>query len=315
MRTIRINFTDFWHPDTEEAIKAENPLYRMLSTRYQLEFSDTPDFLVYSCFGSAFVRHNCVRIFYTGENVRPNYDECDYALSFDYPVDERNYRLPHYGIYRGFESVTRPKDVEEILQAKTGFCSFVYSNVNATERNQFFQELSKYKRMDSGGGALNNIGYRVDDKLAFMKSYRFAIAFENSCYPGYTTEKILHAFQANAIPIYWGNPLVYRDFNPKAFINCHDYDSFDAVIDQVKRIDADEALYRQIIAEPCFVDNRLNQFVEPENILARFEAIFQAQGIVPVAQTRRGRWSAFKRRKYVRGTLYRTKKLFRTGRL
>ena len=77
--------------------------------------------------------------------------------------------------------------------------------------------------------------------------------------------------------------------------------------------DADEVLVRQYIEQSCFVDNRLNQFVDPENVLARFDDIFQAQGIQPVAQTWRGKLSAFKRRKYVRGALYRLNKLVSAG--
>ena len=33
---IRINFSDFWHPDTLAAKRA-NPLYRLLATRFDLE--------------------------------------------------------------------------------------------------------------------------------------------------------------------------------------------------------------------------------------------------------------------------------------
>jgi len=69
----------------------------MLSKYYELELTkDKPDFLLYSCFGYDYLKYNCIRIFYAGENVRPNFDECDYAFSFDYPITERNFRLPLY---------------------------------------------------------------------------------------------------------------------------------------------------------------------------------------------------------------------------
>ena len=42
----------------------------------------------------------------------------------------------------------------------------------------------------------------------------FTIAFKNDSYPGYTTEKIYEPMYVNSLPIYSGNPLVYRDFNP-----------------------------------------------------------------------------------------------------
>ncbi len=66
---------------------------------------------------------------------------------------------------------------------------------NSTKvRNNFFLKISKYKKVDSGGLALNNIGYIVKNKLEFIKDYKFTIAFENSSYSGYTTEKITDAF-------------------------------------------------------------------------------------------------------------------------
>ena len=69
-RQIHINFSDFWHPDTLEA-KLNNPLYKLLSQRFDLVICDNPDFLLFSSFGANFIRHSGVRIFYTGENVRP----------------------------------------------------------------------------------------------------------------------------------------------------------------------------------------------------------------------------------------------------
>ena len=75
-------------------------------------------------------------------------------------------------------------------------------------------------------------------------------AFENTSSNGYTTEKLYQPLQAFSIPIYWGNPLVVRDFNPKAFINCNDYDNdFDAIINRVKEIDKNPDLYLSILRE------------------------------------------------------------------
>ena len=72
---------------------------------------------------------------------------------------------------------------------------------------------------------LNNVGGPVADKLAFISEYKFVIAFENSSYPGYTTEKILDPFLVCSIPVYWGNPLIENDFNKMAFLNYFDFDS------------------------------------------------------------------------------------------
>ncbi|MHC4593983.1 MAG: glycosyltransferase family 10 domain-containing protein [Planctomycetota bacterium] len=282
-KKIKINFTDFWHSNTPEAIRT-NPIFMILSKKFELQLSENPDFLIYSCFGRNFLKYKCVRIFYVGENVRPNFDECDYAFSFDYPVTERNYRLPLYKLYGEFEELKREKKISEIMREKSKFCNFVYSKKRAKTRIDFFHKLQKYKKVDSGGKLLNNIGYLVDDKVAFLRQYKFTMAFENSCYPGYTTEKILHAFVADSIPIYWGNPWISRDFNPKSFINCHDYNSFDEVIERVIEIDNNDDLYIQYLKESPFNGNRENEHVNEANILRRFERIFSNNDIKLVAK-------------------------------
>jgi len=52
---IKINFEDFWHPNTTEAIQ-ENPIFRLLSKGFELELVENPDFLIYSCFGKRYLK-------------------------------------------------------------------------------------------------------------------------------------------------------------------------------------------------------------------------------------------------------------------
>jgi len=176
------------------------------------------------------------------------------------------------------------------MQSKTRFCNFVYSNPYAQTRIDFFLQLSRYKAIDAPGKCMNNMSaiaartYEItkewwgsdweQEKIEFLKPYKFTIAFENSSHPGYTTEKLIDAFAANTIPIYWGDPLVGTEFNPKAFINCHDYQDFDAVIKRIIEIDNDDDLYRQYISEPALLNNKQPEYLNEDSILDRFEAIF-----------------------------------------
>jgi hypothetical protein len=273
--TVRIKFTDFWK---EAQDLSRNPIYRRLDKAFDLELVDDPDFIVYSCFGHEYLKYDCIRIFYSGENVRPNFEECDYAFSSDYPVTERNFRMPLYGIFLNEQRIahlsdrTRGDDSHPPIPDK--FCNFLYSNPSARERIRFFKLLSRYRRVDSGGKVLNNLGYRVDDKMEFLKQYKFTIAFENSSWPGYTTEKLIQPLLAGSIPIYWGNPLVYRDFNPEAFVNCHDYDSFDEVVEQIRRIDTDDDLYRKYREAPAFPADGPRAGALESNVIDRFRQIF-----------------------------------------
>jgi hypothetical protein len=257
-KKIKIAFTDFWggfENNPTGMTNFDNVLYRMLSEFYDIEISNEPDYLFYSVFGNNHFNYkNCVKILYTGENKRPNFDECDYSLSFDYMDDERNLRFPlsaitlyETGNKDGFK---KDIDFDKIKSEKTEFCNFIFSNPNAQLRNMLFQELSKYKRVDAGGRVLNNIGYLVDDKLKFQSKYKFSIAFENSEYPGYTTEKLVHPKLVDSIPIYWGNPVVDKDWNTKSFINAYDFDNLLDLIDFIKEVDNNDDLWYKMLMEP-----------------------------------------------------------------
>jgi alpha(1,3/1,4) fucosyltransferase len=268
---IKLAFCDFW-PKFDPA---DNYFTRLLRQRFTVELSDHPQFVIFSTFGQSFRRFRCTRIFYTGENWRPDFWNCDYAFTFDHLDDARHFRLPVYGLFNDpGPLIKRDFDADRVLAAKTRFCNFVYSNPLCRTRNRFFHELSKYKPVDSGGRLFNNIGAPVADKLAFIKQSKFTIAFENDSQPGYTTEKLSEPMLADSVPIYWGNPLVERDFNPRSFISAHDWPGMAAVIDRVIEVDRHDDLYLELLRQPWLNGNRLNQYIDPENILAQFERIF-----------------------------------------
>jgi alpha(1,3/1,4) fucosyltransferase len=282
---IRIDFIDFW----PGFIKTDNYFFHLLSKQYTVEFSDNPDYIIYSCFGEEHVKYKCYRIFYCGENLRVNWNACDFAISSDYLQDERYYRLPHWILYGGGKDLIKKNiQPESVLQSKTGFCSFIVGNHLATKRIDFFNKLSVYRQVSSGGRFMNNTGriYSQSDKMEFVQQYKFTIAFENSSFPGYSTEKIFQAMQGNSIPVYWGDPLVGKDFNTASFINYNDYGSDEAVIEKIKTIDQDDNLYYKMMLEPWYVNNELPAGVREENVLAFFNKIFSSFGrFTPVGKT------------------------------
>lgn len=274
---IKLMFTDFWFDLTLENIKTSF-IYQLIEQAFEIEITATnPDAVIYSCFGFEHLKYSCPRIYYTGENKRPNFNRCDYAFSFDYPVNERNFRLPLYRVYPIYDRLFEARDPDKIIAQNRKFCSFVNSNAKAKERIDLFDKLSKYKQVDSGGKVRNNVGGRVADKIEFISSYKFNIAFENASHPGYATEKLMEALITNTIPIYWGDPKVGNDFNPKAFINCHDFDSMEKVIEHVKKVDNDDDLYQQYLSEPFLKDNQETEFCKEEDIVRRFEEILTSK--------------------------------------
>lgn len=281
MQKLKLGFTD-----THEHLASF--FFEVLSSRYDIEISDTPDFLIFGDrnFGENnknFSRKDCTKIFYTGENQRPEDYDCDYAISFDHNFYDWHYRLPLYVIYMwaldrihktpfAFNSIYT--DIP--AKPKTDFCSFVVSNPGCPERNEFFNKLNAKKHVDSGGRFMNNTGADLKtemDKINFLSTRKFNICFEPYAYPGYTTEKILHAFYAKTIPIYWGNPFVDLDFNPKAFINVQKFNSYEECIEEILELNYDEKYYNLMLNEPPLMYNIPTQSVRIVNFLNWFDAV------------------------------------------
>ena len=264
MKSIRINFVDFWPNFNYKDFY----FYKILSEYYNVVISDKPDYLICSCFGYNHWKYkDCIKIYYTAENLAPDFNIYDYGIGFNYlDFGERYLRFPLWLIYswgKLEEMETKILKPDSTL-AKRKFCNFIYSNSGWADprRERFYNELSKYKKIDSGGSFLNNIGFRVSDKLEFIKDYKFTIAFENSVVPGYTTEKIIEPMMANSMPIYYGDPLVAKDFNMKSCVHLRDYQTMEEAIEDIISIDSNETLYLEKLKEEWFSYKNVKQKFE-----------------------------------------------------
>ncbi|HVM48067.1 MAG TPA: glycosyltransferase family 10 [Candidatus Acidoferrum sp.] len=289
---VRLDFCDMG----PGFIKTNNFFIRLLQRRFDVELADCPDFLLYFDPNQHLHRlHNCVRIHVGTEWYLPDWLECDYALTPNYLDDPRHLRLPFYVAWRdGFKPLIRQnEDPERMLAEKTGFCSFVVSTNHPKKnrkRMEFFQKLSRYKKVDSGGKFLNNIGGPIpwgwNPKVEFLRRYKFNLAFENESHEGYTTEKLYDAMLARTVPIYWGNPRVGEEFNPKSFLSYYDHGSDEALIEKIIALDRDDAQYLGYARQPYFHGNQPNEFFNPERLLDFFERVFTTP-IEPVSRRRR----------------------------
>ncbi len=287
---VTVGMARFWVENlTTQGLFAGLPF---LFEHFDFVLDPDPDFLFFSVFPGELPGGRAVRIFYTGENVRPDMSACDWALTFDYDEElqhPRHFRLPNYARLGAGRDLLKLEDRSEaILRGKSQFCNFVYHAQNDV-RTAFFDRLSRYKRVDAPGRSRNNmapIGGHPDprasrfasgfprEKVEFQRSYKFTIAFENASYPGYTTEKIYHAMLADTVPIYWGNPLVHRDFNRASFLNANDFASLDDLLNAVVELDRNDDLYLRYLREPWYPNNQMTTYVDEERILRCFQDIF-----------------------------------------
>lgn len=264
-KKIKINFSDFGLQNNE------NFILKDLSERYDVEFSDRPDFLFYSCFGldHYWKYKNCVKIYYTGEFVPPDFSDCDYAIGFDdINFGKRYMQYPYCMLHLNQSIMDRKKILEKGLPKL--FCNFIYSNSTigegACHREQFCLELSKYKHIDCPGKVLNNMYAESLDKkkhsdwatakLDFISHYKFTIAFENIDADDYITEKLVQPLSVGSIPIYKGGGKgnFLKKFNPESFINVNDYDTYDSLIREIVRIDNDDDAYMKMLMAPPLLD-------------------------------------------------------------
>lgn len=287
---IKIQFTDFYHIPNA----VENYLYKYLKQYFNLELSDDPDVVIYSNYGFEYKQYKCLRVLFCAEYAIPDIEDCDYCFSQHHASYwGKNYRLPMYVFWQNFSQnfndLLKPTNFIEIQKQDRKFCSFVVSSpLGSQKRVEFMQKLSHYKQVDSAGRILNNVGGVVKNKRAFLRNYKFNIAFANGIADGYADEKIVDPMFVNSIPIFWGNPRIAEDFNPASFINCHDYDNFDSVIKEVIRIDKNEDVYRFYLEQPWFRENKLSKYVDLIRLQKRFSYIFSQIGRkVPAARSKR----------------------------
>lgn len=264
---IRIAFSNHYESFDPKACRVYSALAAMTDVLI-CSPEERPDLLVYGDFGETHWKFEGLKVYLTGENMSPDFDQCDLAFTpFEIPGDPRAIRLPFFALAVGDASALLDRgDRATGRPIPDGFCSFVVSNPRSWPRNRFFKKLNRRRRVDSGGGLFNNLGGKVPDKAKFISGYRFNIAFENTETEGYITEKLTDPLLAGSVPIYWGAPDVLRDFNAGCFIHARDFPDLDALVDFVLELDNDPGrlhgyraapAFRGDVLPPCLTDSYL----------------------------------------------------------
>ncbi|WRC43722.1 fucosyltransferase [Helicobacter pylori] len=294
-------------------------LYFILKQRYKIILHQNPNEPSDLVFGNPLGQarkilsyQNTKRVFYTGENEAPNFNLFDYAIGFDeLNFNDRYLRMPLYYAYLHYKALlvndtTSPYKLKadslytlkkpshkfkenhphlcalinnKIDPLKRGFASFVASNANAPVRNAFYEALNSIEPVAGGGSVKNTLGYKVKNKNEFLSQYKFNLCFENSQGYGYVTEKILDSYFSHTIPIYWGSPSVAKDFNPKSFVNVHDFNNFDEAIDYIRYLHTHQNAYLDMLYENPLntIDGKASfyQNLSFEKILDFFKTILE----------------------------------------
>lgn len=268
MEKLKIAFTDFWPEWT-----LEDFITPILKKHYDIVIDkNSPDILFHSIFNrmAETPKFKCKKVLILAENWRSSQFKSDYSISFD-PRSETNYRLPLWQIYCLIWPDLKDKLFGERLNHSQfdKFCSFTVSNPSNFYRNGFFDQLHSYKRVSSYGKVKTNDlslinfsrdKYWRDAKYEFFQNtkHKFAITFENTSYPGYSTEKIMDAFLAGSLPLYWGDTKIGNDWNEAAFVNVMKNSN---AIDLIKKMDNDDSLFKSMYEQPIFSEEQRERHI------------------------------------------------------
>ncbi len=264
---IKINFRN----GLTKAI-AEREILNELAGDFVFEETNEPDFILFGPYGNGVPPKSdrYTRIAYYCENFTPDMSICEWAFGVpreEEVKDPRYKRIQWHGLDPNKLIKPENYDPQKILDSKKHFCNFLYSN-KVPYREEFFRQLSKYKKIDAPGKSMNNMasidqiypGDTWERKRKFLSEYKFTIAFENYVYPGYQTEKLYDAMQANSIPVYCGDPNIEDIFNTQSFVNAGDL---------VNHNNSATVKWLQKVSQPDFVDVRPAYYHNPLQRLKR----------------------------------------------
>lgn len=300
MKTISMDFSNMWGPSDAFTIEYFLKCFPYLRLHYHFVLDrHDPQFVFYSVYGYVEkLAPRATRLVWAGEAGdhftqggkmspgvnQPGFYHYGITMAWDNTHENHIYmplcclHLPLHNHGMG-DLIRRPGALQV---RKDYFCNFIYSNGNSRRRVEFFHKLSRYKRVESLGAVERNndalagtgydtAGYRA--KQAFQARCKFSIAFENTYFPGYTTEKLSDPLLAGSVPIYSGNPRVAEIFNPKAFINVDEFASDEEAIDYVRAVDNDDALYESFLNEPPFRGNTVPERISDERYVNFFRRV------------------------------------------
>ncbi len=238
---------------------------------------------LYSIFAPMWLRmfdNSDIRIFQARENLHKkgmetwghqfiNDSKIDLSIGFDYIDNPEYLRIPFWLTWNVFsptdtfddvkQKVSNMNSVENHGYQNRKFAAFLSSH-DDIGRKLIFNQMSQIDKVDCDGRLFHNNDELKrlyhDEKLAYLKHYRFNLTPENSNAPGYVTEKLLEAIQGGCVPIYWGsdNHPEPDVFNQEAIIFIEMGQENHDAVRLVSELNADEKKYMDFACQKRFVE-------------------------------------------------------------
>jgi alpha(1,3/1,4) fucosyltransferase len=287
---IIVSFSDMWpgfnynHNFIIDALRHEIKQQGLSSTVEGVLYSkdSQPDLVIFGPYSTEWrdIPSSIPKIYFSGENwTVPDDSSISLYLTSSRKEDDKHIRIPTWMTFIDWYSDSKelPSNHEDNpiriplhfamtphsipFENRSEFCGFVVSNPVCGFRNETFQRINEYKRVNSGGHLYNNIGGPLElkypgggcgdiSKHHFFANHRFTISFENSQADGYITEKVLHAKMAGCVPLYWGDKHTQYDFVEGSIVNLSHLSSPEQVLSVLQKLEENPALCSKIASTP-----------------------------------------------------------------
>lgn len=218
------------------------------------------------------------KFFYTQENTHveqakwQEWENCylwknapTLSLGFDYFEHPKYIRFP-YWMHHIFSYNISKQEIDSfvnqynysVIENRIKDCAFVCKRDYFGDRAQLADLVAQIMPMSYPSDFRHNDddmrGKFNDDKIAYLRQFRFNLCPENSNNKGYVTEKIFEAIKAGCVPIYWGNEGYPEPdiLNPKAIIYL-DKDKPEEGLALLRKLYEDPKEYAKFAEQPRFL--------------------------------------------------------------
>lgn len=293
--TLIVKYINQWPGFKLESLEM---LYEVLSEDYNIvsdQKTSDYDLIIDGVFGNKKIENkDAIKIFFTGEAFEPDIGKYDLSIGYSYIDSQKYIRIPLAYMEKGRNGKLITSNL--VHQGKCNpkkeyfACFLVGNGTNISwltkkpydgviARDLLFHRLSLYKKVESGGKHLNNRGEPVpmNKTNEFLSNCKFIIAFENQTFPGYITEKPFQAYMAGSVPIYYADKQAVQDINKNSIIFAPDFDSQEALVEYIIKVDNDDALYCKIWNEKLIVDPQKNYEAIKNNLRQKLKEVILKQ--------------------------------------
>ena len=259
----------------------ENILERVFDCKIHITGSlADADILLESYFGSSVLQHKSWKysIFFSGEA-----HDIPFAQSYTFCMGARDsgenfISCPLYLAYDYCKPFSYPRHITSV--PPNGVCSIISSEIPGRYRYTLLDILrEKGIHIDNAGCYRNTLGYTIPGSysdppiIEFEQKYKIVLAFENAELDDYITEKILNAFRAGTIPVYFGSKQISKYFNPKRFIQVG---SIEETVKEVQQLLSDPSYWLEKVNEPIFIQStkeRIESIIQLMKRMSRTYAV------------------------------------------